>query len=210
MATVRMSGELQDQIFANARRLYAKRIEQASRFFMDKHVLGELIYNSYLDASGHRKALDSLPANWVEHRDTVHYRSVNGFIPRELSMPLPAAMPMPVVLRQANYTPGNSTAINSPALEPTVMEWRKWQSNLETLEAEQGEFCKTVAQFMARHTTLRQALAEWPAFWELVPQHYRDRHNKAVERSASDAPDPPEFDVEQLTAKVVIAKVTES
>ena len=92
-----------------------------------------------------------------------------------------------------------------------VDAWTKfvtWRAEHQRLMQEQAAYRNKVSAFLQSHTTLRAALTEWPALWEIVPKQYQDRHNAATGRQAS-TPRPQIVDVGDLNAGLVIAKLSQ-
>lgn len=212
MATVRITDTLLDRVREKCNDMYRKRIAAADEFFMDKSVLAEKLLDAYLDESGVRHHFEVLPKDWVSRGKILFFSKVNGWQPELKQLTLPVERHIPRRLATHDYySPG--AEINSNSLNEVVAQWQAYEKNKAEVYGERSAFEEKIQTFLKRHTTLRSALAQMPALWEMLPQETKDRHNSVVIRSRAaksqdDAGD--DIDVNELTAQVVVAKVTES
>jgi hypothetical protein len=67
-------------------------------------------------------------------------------------------------------------------------------------------FVEQVKKIINAHATLAPALKLWQPLWDLIPEDYKERHRKVVERTKSDTQ--VDVDLGSLTATVVAHKLT--
>jgi hypothetical protein len=122
----------------------------------------------------------------------------------------PEGKPMPL----ANYQNPNSyswPSYNFPDerddLPPNVVDYLAWLAAGDRLLKEKQAYAAALDKVIEQHTTLRQALQQWPALWELVPKEYQERYNAPVEREKAERV-VEEVDTDALNAGIVIAKIT--
>ena len=79
-------------------------------------------------------------------------------------------------------------------------------SGVKALEGQRDEFVAGVKKVVEAHSTLAPALKAWPPLWDLVPEEYRERHRKVVERTKPEAGEI-DVDLSKLTATVAVHKM---
>ena len=67
-------------------------------------------------------------------------------------------------------------------------------------------FVEQVKKIINAHATLAPALKMWQPLWDLIPEEYKERHRKIVERTKTDTQ--VDVDLGSLTATVVAHKLT--
>lgn len=206
MATVRFSQELRDRIAQNASNLFSKDIEKAQAVpdgLADK--IYEIAYAPYIPA------MNALPTEFfytlrgisVKRIGEVEY-NVPRMEFRNGSRPI-AETPTSDLPYKSNYSRED--------WHLTGGMWGEVQQELELRKAriaeviqKKNEFVESVKKIIYSYETLAPALKAWQPLWDLVPEEYKERHRKVVERTKSEVVLDVNLDV--LTAQVVKSKLT--
>jgi hypothetical protein len=208
MATVRISVKLKDDIKVNARKLFEKRLSEVSKFPIPD--IGERVFMLWLESDMDMERDYQLmeKRGWFTHRNSsIQIRSINS-VPLHAYHEMSKVRSLPSPL--APY--GAGVDLNSEHAQPLADALTKWRAEQKEVEAENTAFQQKVKVFLERHTTLKQALTEWPAMWDLLPQWAKDEHNRQTEKPADRRAreEKDQFDVSDLTAAVVTAKLVDS
>lgn len=208
MATVRISVKLKDEVRANARGLFNKRLSEVSKFPIPD--LGEQVFMLWLesDIDLKRDYEAAMKRGWFTSRNlSIQVRSIND-VTVGSSWEMSKVRHLPQSL--APY--GHGVEINAEQAQPLADAIIKWREEEKEVRKESEAFQQKVKIFLERHTTLKQALTEWPAMWDLLPQWAKDEHNRQTEKPAEKraAEGKEQFDVSDLTAAVVTAKLVDS
>lgn len=213
MATVRLTDNVKYEIKTRASNLFTKRIGEASTHFMsddDWTKLSTDVLNTYLQANGwaddYKTAAERgwLPAHTDYHlvslndhemRRTMYFGVSKGYTR--------AFKPLPEIIKREGIR------LTSPIFDDLVAKIKAWDENHKQVTAERQAFVTKVDTFLERHTTLKQALAEWPGVWELVPTHIQARHNEPDVRTqkAQTAKQEDPFDTSDLNTHIVTARI---
>jgi predicted ATP-dependent protease len=69
-----------------------------------------------------------------------------------------------------------------------------------------NEFVESVNKIINSYETLAPALKAWQPLWDLVPEEYKERHRKVVERTKNEVV--LDVNLDTLTAQVIKSKLT--
>jgi hypothetical protein len=120
------------------------------------------------------------------------YIYCNGFSPRSVSgdwglsdeRPFPHAIPdrRDVIYEDSHYR-GVRITINRELEFAAIYEkLDKWQDALKIVADERQAAKMETKRVLESFTTLAPVLKAWPALWELLPDHVKDKHKQIVER----------------------------
>ena len=209
MAVVRFSEELKDAIIKNAKALFSNRINaarKASPPIADE--VADLVYAQFMPA------INTLPKEFLQWSNRVEIRVPYNTSSIEVSYQAAREYPKP----GNRIKMDDGTIIDSmfsisfklpdtPKYKTYIEQIVAWRENINVLEKQRDEFVSGVKAVIEAHSTLAPALKAWPPLWDLVPETFRERHRKVVERTK---PAVAELDVDltSLTAAVTIAKIT--
>lgn len=206
MATVRFSQELRDKIQVNAGNLFAKDIERAQAVpdgLADK--IYDIAYAPYI------ASMNALPSGFFYTLKGIAVKRIGDIdynVPRmdfrNGARPI-AETPPPDLPYKANYSRED--------WHLTGGMWSEVQQELELRKAritearrKKDEFVDSVKKIIYSYETLSPALKAWQPLWDLIPEEYKERHRKVVERTKSEVVLDVNLDV--LTAQVVKSKLT--
>jgi hypothetical protein len=206
MATVRFSQELRDKIQVNAGNLFAKDIEKANAVpdgLADK--IYEIAYAPYIPA------MNALPSQFFYTVRGIAVKRIGDIdynVPRmdfrNGSRPI-AETPTSDLPYKSNYSREEWHLIGGM--------WGEVQQELDLRKAriteakrKRDEFVESVKKIIYSYETLAPALKAWQPLWDLVPEEYKERHRKVVERTKNEVVLDVNLDV--LTAQVVKSKLT--
>lgn len=210
MAHVVLTQELQRAVLRRCEEMFSKRIEEASKFFMDEKEAGELVLDAVL--APYLNSWSALPKDFLYQDETVNFSKINNYTSRfsRTSLPLRAKKAVPHRLRQTRIYPMyDPEPVYSPLLTEFVDKWKIQEEGWARVVNELEEFKQKIKKFMLRHNSLGQALKEWPQFQELVPQEYMDRFNKKVDKKGASEKAALDIDLDELNGTVTIAKIVE-
>lgn len=206
MATVRFSQELRDKILVSAGNLFATDVERAKAVpdgLADK--IYEIAYAPYIPA------MNALPTEFFYTLKGISVRRIGDVdygTPRmdfrSGSRPI-AESPINGMPYKANYSREEWQLIGGV--------WGEVQQELDLRKAriveavrKKDEFVDSVRKIVHSYETLAPALKAWQPLWDLVPEEYKERHRKVVERTKNEVVLDVNLDV--LTAQVVKSKLT--
>ena len=81
-----------------------------------------------------------------------------------------------------------------------------YMDRVKVLRERQTAFVEQVKKIINAHATLAPALKMWQPLWDLIPEEYKERHRKVVERTKNEVT--VDVDLGSLTAAVVAHKLT--
>jgi hypothetical protein len=208
MAVVRISEDLKTGVRTNARNLFTDRIKA---IWDNPPDVGEAIMSRLLGP--YVETVKALPPGFIDMTDTfdlvrigqTEYRtrlktSSNYPTPdRDIRLPLGSV--------QGSSVPDIKLA-DDPAWDDVKAQMDEWMAKRKAVSAEQDAFIEGVMKVLEAHATLAPALKAWPPLWDLVPEEYKQRHRKVVERNKDEGPAAPEVDLNKLTATVAASKIT--
>jgi hypothetical protein len=86
------------------------------------------------------------------------------------------------------------------------VEVKEWQDRIKAVNTKRDEFVAQVQKIITAHATLAPALKMWQPLWDLIPEEYKERHRKVVEREKKELAI--DVDLSAMTAAVVAHKIT--
>jgi hypothetical protein len=214
MATVRLSGELTEEIIKAANGLFAKRVSEVEGMNPRVTTEAHLILDAYLDAKpGRREALAAVTQQgWTVSNQTMELHMPDVANGARLAFPSSRHL---LFAWTPNYgTPGlrikQQDVDASPYLKALQAECVAREKRKAELYEERKVFTEMVKKVLKNSTTLKQALSLWPGLWDLVPQEAKDRHNMVTERSSTRVEAARELiDIESLNVGLVTSKIVE-
>jgi len=90
--------------------------------------------------------------------------------------------------------------------EDIKAEATAYLERVNTIKQRKEVFVEQVKKIINAHATLAPALKMWQPLWDLVPEEYKERHRKVVERTKNEVT--VDVDLGSLTAAVVAHKLT--
>jgi hypothetical protein len=210
MAVVRFSDELKKAVTDNAKALFSNRISaayKASPPIADE--VADLVYAQFMPA------INTLPKEFLQWSNRVEIRVPYNTSSIEVSYQAAREYPKP-----NNRIKLDDDAImdsmfsislklpDTPKYKTYIEQIAVWHEGVKALEKQRDEFVDGVKKVIEAHTTLAPALKAWPPLWDLVPETFRERHRKVVERTKPASTAELDVDLTSLTAAVTIAKIT--
>lgn len=193
-----------------ARGLFTHRREQLNAAMPQppEQELWDFFYGRVLAQRGMTEAtLAAVHPDFLIRSNRIFVRSVKTLsgnvehhVNLQLSHPKGLSVPMPGDVGTAWKT----WVMPEEEIPAFFVEKAKWQAESNALDVEQRIYVQKVRTLLAAYKTLKQALAAWPALWELVPATTQTEYNAATPAP----PPPPAVDVGDLNAGLVIAKMT--
>jgi hypothetical protein len=209
MATVRMTTELKETLVSSARSLFSKRLKEAE--VIPSELNGDAMLALKMAEPGCAEAMAfAAKDKWFAVSQSLYVKSLaNHRIEHPFALSKPVGMP-----DHWNHSYRNELHIpSSPEADRLLAVFRQWKANTKAIEDERNAFVDTITKLVERHATLRQALAEWPGLWELVPAHVRERHNRQADRAKREREDEEDYtpiDTSALNTAIVTAKLIDS
>jgi hypothetical protein len=129
-------------------------------------------------------------------------------------MLIPLALDANDIIDRTKYrTSGNSVTlelISSIVWRDEVDMLVEWNQKMVDAAAKKRAAKENAVKLLTQFKTLAPALKAWPALWDLLPEHYKERHRLVAERGAKPAPADVSKDLEKLngvTALLAAAKM---
>jgi len=210
MAVVRFSEELKDAIIKNAKALFSNRINaarKASPPIADE--VADLVYAQFMPA------VNTLPKELLQWSNRVDIRVSYNASHIEISYEAAREYPKPnnrikmddgVLIDSMFYI--SLKLPDTPKYKTYIEQIAVWHEGVKALEKQCDEFVSGVKKVIEAHTTLAPAIKAWPPLWDLVPETFRERHRKVVERTKPASTAELDVDLTSLTTAVTIAKIT--
>jgi hypothetical protein len=211
MAVVRFSDELKNAITDNAKALFSKRIQDAFKALPPiAEEVCDLAYAQFMPS------VNMLPRDFFRWTTRVEIKApcVGGYIEATYE----SRTPYPKVESRIKLDDGvlldsmYGITIKLPSegtkYQQYIDQIIAWHQNIKAFEKQRDEFVSGVKAVVEAHSTLAPALKAWPPLWDLVPETFRERHRKVVERAKPAAAAELDVDLTSLTAAVTIAKIT--
>jgi hypothetical protein len=117
---------------------------------------------------------------------------------------LPTTHDFPV--SKTGYSDTELTLKDIPMFEDIKAEAVAYMERVRVVRERKTMFVEQVKKIINAHATLAPALKLWQPLWDLIPEDYKERHRKVVERTKSDTQ--VDVDLGSLTATVVAHKLT--
>jgi hypothetical protein len=208
MATVRFSKELQDEIIKKAKAVFDKQLETAKNS-RPSHEWGDKIYTTLFGQ--HVPALNAVPQEFLNMVEYIEVASVGG-ANCGLRFDLPSKRAWVREFRESEYAKRASNYGNELVLKDHLVwgelfvEVKEWQDRIKAVHTKRDEFVTQVQKIIDAHATLAPALKMWQPLWDLIPEEYKERHRKVVEREKKETV--VDVDLSSMTAAVVAHKIT--
>lgn len=207
MATVRFSKELNEAIIKNAKAVFDKQA-QAAREAKPDDAWGDKIYNILFGE--HVTALNAVPQYFLSMTEKIKIEQVGGRscnLEFKLSnpRPFPKEFPNMELAKKAGYYDNAVALKDNLVWGEFFAEVAKWQEGMKAVEEKRRVFVEQVEKIISAHATLAPALKMWQPLWDLIPEEYKERHRKIVEREKKEVN--VDVDLQSLTATVVAHKI---
>jgi hypothetical protein len=210
MATVRFSKELQEEIIKNAKAVFDKQA-QAAREAKPDEAWGEKIYNILFGE--HVPALNAVPQYFLNMTEKIKIEQVGDRscnlefkLNNPRPFPIPNEFPNMELAKKAGYYDNAIALKDNLVWSEFFAEVAKWQEGMKAVEEKRRVFVEQVEKIINAHATLAPALKMWQPLWDLIPEEYKERHRKIVEREKKEVN--VDVDLQSLTATVVAHKIT--
>jgi len=207
MATVRFSKELTEAIIKNAKAVFDKQAQAAQEAKPDE-AWGDKIYNILFGE--HVPALNAVPQHFLSRSEKIKIEQIGG---RSCNLefkfsnprPFPREFPNMELAKKAGYYDNAIALKDNPVWGEFYAEVAKWQEGMKAVEEKRRVFVEQVEKIISAHATLAPALKMWQPLWDLIPEEYKERHRKIVEREKKEVN--VDVDLQSLTATVVAHKI---
>jgi hypothetical protein len=208
MAVVRISEDLKTGVRSNARKLFDDKIRA---IWDNPPDVGEAIMSRLLGP--YVETVKSLPSGFVDMTDTFDLVRIGT---TEYRTRLKTSGNYPTPDRDINlalgYVQGSSVPdiklADDPAWDDVKAQMDEWMAKRKEVTKEQDAFIEGVMKVLEAHATLAPALKAWPPLWDLIPEEYKQRHRKVVERTKPEDSAASDVDLNRLTATVAASKIT--
>jgi hypothetical protein len=206
MATVRFSQELRDKIKVNAGNLFTADLQKADAVpegLGDK--IYEIAYASYIPA------MNALPNEFFYTLSGISVKKIGDVVYssprlsfRNGKRPI-AETPLANMLYKSNYSREDWDLIGDGWAEvKQELDLRK--NRIAEVARKKNDFVESVNKIINSYETLAPALKAWQPLWDLIPEEYKERHRKVVERTKNEVV--LDVNLDTLTAQVIKAKLT--
>jgi hypothetical protein len=210
MATVRFSDELKGAIIKNAEAIFKKQIDDALSSYPKDWAdrVYERAFASYIPS------MNALPTCFFTEVSSLTISYI-GDLRVGVACSLTNKRVFPHKLpTTADFTVEASSHYSNTELklkdiamyEDIKAEAIAYMDRVKVLRERQTAFVEQVRKIINAHATLAPALKMWQPLWDLVPEEYKERHRKVVERTKNEVT--VDVDLGSLTAAVVAHKLT--
>lgn len=206
MATVRFSQELRDKILVNAGNLFTNDVQKASAVpdgLADK--VYEIAYAPYIPS------MNTLPTGFFYTLKGISVKRIGDVDYNTPRMDFRSGS-RPIAETPPNDLPYKSN-YSREDWHLTGGVWAEVQQELDLRKAriveavrKKNEFVESVKKIVHSYETLAPALKAWQPLWDLVPEEYKERHRKVVERTKNEVV--LDVNLDTLTAQVIKSKLT--
>jgi hypothetical protein len=206
MATVRFSQELRDKIKVNAGNLFTTDLQKADAVpdgLGDK--IYEIAYGSYIPA------MNALPNEFFYTISGIAVRKIGDEVYnaprlsfRSGKRPI-AETPLANMLYKSNYS-REDWDLTGDGWAEVKQELDLRKNRIVEIVRKKNEFVESVNKIINSYETLAPALKAWQPLWDLVPEEYKERHRKVVERTKNEVV--LDVNLDTLTAQVIKSKLT--
>lgn len=210
MATVRFSDELKNAIVKNAEAIFKKQIDDAlSSYPKDwSDRVYERAFASYIPA------MNQLPTCFFTEVDNLtisHIGELRVGVACKLSNKrvYPHRLPNTTdfTVEATNHYSNTELRLKDIAMyEDIKAEAIAYMDRVKVARERKDVFVEQVKKIINAHATLAPALKMWQPLWDLIPEEYKERHRKVVERTKNEVT--VDVDLGSLTAAVVAHKLT--
>ena len=206
MATVRFSQELRDKIKVNAGNLFTADLQKADAVpegLGDK--IYEIAYASYIPA------MNALPNEFFYTLSGISVKKIGDVVYssprlsfRNGKRPI-AETPLANMLYKSNYS-REDWDLTGDGWAEVKQELDLRKNRIVEIVRKKNEFVESVNKIINSYETLAPALKAWQPLWDLVPEEYKERHRKVVERTKNEVV--LDVNLDTLTAQVIKSKLT--
>lgn len=185
MATVRITKDLIAETLVTAERQFKPLVEKAEASRPDSAKWGMVIYDAIYGK--YKDTMAALPSSYINYEEKIYVNVVNGegcalYFELGGSLPAPAASDVRgIETGYRGFDLGTTTDTQDQWIE-LAEELRLWRARIKDARQRRSDFVNGVKMVLDNHSTLAPALKEWPLLWNLIPEHYRDRHKEVKER----------------------------
>jgi hypothetical protein len=208
MAVVRFSEELKNAVIENAKGLFSKRISETYKASPPiAEEVADMVFAQFMPH------INALPKDFIQWTKRVELRVPYNNSTVEVSYETSREFPKPNhrvkiedgVVIDSMYSV-TLRLPDTPKYQNYINQIGAWRDSITALETQCDVFVTGVRKVVNAHATLAPALKSWPPLWDLVPDTFKERHRKIVERSKPEAADL-DIDLTSLTTTVVAAKI---
>ncbi len=210
MATVRFSDELKNAIVKNAEAIFKKQIDDALSSYPKDWAdrVYERTFASYIPA------MNQLPTCFFTTIDSLNIAQIGDLkvgvacaLTNKRVYPHKLPTTDDFVVEANNYYTNTELKLKDiPMFEDIKAEAIAYMERVATARQRKDVFVEQVKKIINAHATLAPALKMWQPLWDLVPEEYKERHRKVVERTKNEVT--VDVDLGSLTAAVVAHKLT--
>ena len=209
MATVRFSDELKGAIVKNAEAIFKKQLDDALASYPKDWAdrVYERAFAPYIPS------MNSLPSCFFTTVGSINISKIGDMKvgvtctltnSRAYPYALPTTHDFPV--SKTGYSDTELTLKDTPMFEDIKAEAIAYMERVSTVKQRKEVFVEQVKKIINAHATLAPALKMWQPLWDLIPEEYKERHRKVVERTKNEVS--VDVDLGSLTAAVVAHKLT--
>ena len=209
MATVRFSDELKGAIVKNAEAIFKKQLDDAQASYPKDWAdrVYERAFAPYIPS------MNSLPSCFFTTVGSINVSKIGDMKvgvsctltnSRAYPYALPTTHDFPV--SKTGYSDTELTLKDIPMFEDIKAEAIAYMERVSTIKQRKEVFVEQVKKIINAHATLAPALKMWQPLWDLIPEEYKERHRKVVERTKNEVS--VDVDLGSLTAAVVAHKLT--
>jgi hypothetical protein len=209
MATVRFSDELKGAIVKNAEAIFKKQLDDALASYPKDWAdrVYERAFAPYIPS------MNSLPSCFFTTVGSINIAKIGDMRvgvacsltnSRAYPYALPTTPDFPV--SKTGYSDTELTLKDTPMFEDIKAEAIAYMERVSTVKQRKEVFVEQVKKIINAHATLAPALKMWQPLWDLIPEEYKERHRKVVERTKNEVS--VDVDLGSLTAAVVAHKLT--
>ena len=209
MATVRFSDELKNAIIKNAEAIFTKQLDEALSSYPKDWAdrVYERAFAPYIPS------MNALPSCFFTTVGSINVSKIgdmkvgvscNLTNSRAYPYALPTTPDFPV--SKTGYSDTELTLKDIPMFEDIKAEAIAYMERVRVIRERKVLFVEQVKKIINAHATLAPALKMWQPLWDLIPEDYKERHRKIVERTRNETQ--VDVDLGSLTATVVAHKLT--
>jgi hypothetical protein len=215
MAVVRITGDLQSSVAHAVSKQFdaAQKAAEATR-----PKIGQMVYDIVLEEflretvhldGKYFKLCDEIEITLPDkqaHRQICQTWNLDGEYPIPYS--LPKDKDVKWELSNYNFKP-QITLRRGERFKGVFELVDAWQANLNKVVEDRNAAQAAVKKVLDSFTTLAPALKAWPALWDLLPEHTKDKHREIVSRTKAEPVkiDINETHLENLTSKLVVNRI---
>jgi hypothetical protein len=207
MATIRLVEKLNKEILSRAAMIFDSRIVASNTVPPEFNTKD--IYELYLDLTPGLRADTEIGIKhgWLCRATSLKILSLNQ---HQVNVQCYEHNPGVMVSYPLAQSYGTGLTLKGERAKELYAIWKEWRENYAMVRTQRDQFATQIKNLLARHQTLKQALGEWPALWEYIPQEFKDKHNEEKARAAKAKNEPenkPAVDLDVLNGAVVTAKI---